>query len=182
MFPDTPIGPCEVWLGTTLASATKACDIHTSLNLAFAEEYAESRMAKSGTFARHKIVVGGSCKATGAAGEATIAQLAALTGQAADSGDTRLALKARVGTDLRNSAKVAILKPIIGSALAASTEWYVMPAATLEVAWDVPFSADGDREYGFVIQGHPVTADEVDSGGRIAGEGFEENDLLVLGA
>lgn len=182
MFPSTDIGPCEVWAGTSVAAAVKAFDTKGGLNLTFVEEYVKSTMDKTGNWARRKVVTGGESKATGAAGEATIAQLATLSGQAADAGGTRLALKARAGTDLRASAKVYIYKPIIDGVVSTDdADWFYHPAGTMEVNWDVPFNVDGQRVYGFVIEGHPVTADEIASGGRLAGEGFAEKDVLVLG-
>jgi len=182
MFPSTPIGPCEIWAGTTQALAAKICDTVGGAELTYTEEYATSKMDKTGNRARAKVVIGGECKVTGAAGEATIAQLASLTGQSADTGDTRLGLGARTGTNLRDDAQVVILKPIIeGVVSVTDADWFVIPAATFEVNWAISFTVDGQRSYGFIIEGHPVTADEVATGGRIVDEGFVENQILVLG-
>jgi hypothetical protein len=177
-----PIGPVEIWAGDTTAAAAKLFDVKESVNLKYEEEYAKSTMAKTGTSGRSKVVVGESCLVTGAAGEATIAQIAAIAGQAADSGNTRLALLSRVGKDLRDSAKVFILKPIIGGVVTTdAAKWYVIPAGTIAPKFDLERSPAGQEQYGFEIEGHPLTAEEVASGGRLAGEGFVERTVLVLG-
>ncbi len=179
---DKPIGPVEIWAGNTKATATKIFDTKEAVNLKYEEEYAKSTMAKTGNSARSKVVVGETCLVTGAAGEATIAQIAAIAGQAADSGNTRLALKSRVGTDLRDSAKVFILKPIIGGVVTTDpANWYVIPAGTIAPKFDIEHSPTGQKQNGFEIEGHPLTAEEVASGGRLAGEGFVERTILVLG-
>lgn len=183
MFPSTDLGPCEIWAGTNIAAAVKICDTVGGFKLGYTEEYAETKMDKTGNRGRSKVVVGGECKGTGAAGEATLTQLAALTGQALDTGSTRLPLNSRIGENLRADAQVVAIKPIINNVVSiTAADWFYIPAGTFEVNWELVWDVSGQRVYGFAIEGHPVKADEVASGGRLVADGYDEGDILVLGA
>ena len=182
-FPGREIGPVAIWIGDTTSTAAQVGDTKGPVTLQFEESAARSTLNKSGTTARSKVITGVTCIASGALGEATIEAIATITGQAADSGNTRLALGSRVGTDLRDAAKVVILKPMIGETVSSDAgEWYVIPAGTIMAKINQEHAVESDGLlWTFEIEGHPVTADEIASGGRLAADGFAVGDVLVLG-
>lgn len=178
------IGPVEVWAGNSLATIAKVGDTRGPVTITYDESAVTTRLNITGNTPRSKVVTGVESKATMSFGEVTIETLGAITGQTPDSGNTRLALKSRVGTDLRASAKVVVFKPIIGQGQVSTDakEWFVYPAATIMPRFNVENSVEGEgKSFGCEIEGHPVKASEIASGGRITGEGFEEYDVLVLG-
>jgi hypothetical protein len=183
-FPGREIGPIEICVGDSYAAAALVGRTQGPANLTFEESTAVSRLNVTGLTTRSKVITGVSCMLTATFGEATIAALASLTGQAADTGETRLALKSRVGTDLRANAQCVVAKPILtGGVLDTdATHWFVIPAGMISMKINAELSVEGQTLWAAEIEGAPLTAEEVDSGGRLAGEGFEEFDVLVLGA
>lgn len=148
----------------------------------FKESAVTTKIDATGTLARSKYINGAECKVTGAIGEATLAQIAAITGGTVD-GD-ELTLKARVGTNLMDSAETCILKPIIaGVASTNNNEWIYIPKATIMPLFEVQHNlADGaDKVFGYEIEGHPVTADDIASSGDLFGDGWSVNDVARFG-
>lgn len=173
----TDIGPCVIdYGGVELGETVGGCQF------SFKESAIVTRIDKTGTLGRSKYINGLECKVTGAIGEATLAQLAAITGGTPTG--TELVLQARVGTNLRDSAETAILKPIIaGVASTDNDEFIYIPVATIMAAFDVPHRLEegAEKVWGFEIEGHPVTADDIASSGDLYGEGWQVNDVCRFG-
>jgi hypothetical protein len=179
MFKDLDIGPVEVVRGSTSLGETKG-----GVRLTFNESDMKTTVDRTGETARAKYVIGTECKAVGAIAEATLAQLAEVTGMTVTEGATtdELALKDRTGTNLLDSAETVTLKPIVaGTTSTEAAKWIVIPKATIKPTFDVNHTPQDQQVWGFEIEGHPVKAADLLSGALLAGSGYAVGTILKLG-
>lgn len=176
---DYVIGPAEVYVNNVLLGET-AADTHLKVGF----ETVASKLAKTGNNPRKKYVTRDICTLEGVLSEVTLAQFATLSGGTLDPGDvdSHVRVKSRVGAEL---TKVnVVLKPIIAGATSADAgEWIYIPAATIESNMDVVFGVETQKDFAFTIEGHPVTADEIESAGRLADDtiAWAAGDIYQIG-
>lgn len=171
------IGPVAIDFGGTEIGETLGGTMFS-----LKESAVTTKIDKTGTLPRGKYISGVELKITGAIAEATLAQIAVITGGSVD-GD-ELVFSARVGENLMDSFETCILKPIIaGVASTDDNEWIYVPKATIMAAFDVPHRLEdgADKVWGFEIEGHPVLAADIASGGDLFGEGWSANNLCRFG-
>jgi len=171
------IGPCLLDFGGTELGETLG-----GVTFSFKESSVVTKTDKTGETSRAKYITGAECKVAGAITEATLAQIAKITG-GTPSG-TELLLKSRVGANLIDDAGVLILKPIVeGVASVTEADWIYVPKATVLPVFEVKHGlTEGDQKaWAFEFEGHPVTAADIASGGSLYGEGWVENDIARLG-
>jgi hypothetical protein len=172
------IGPCalnykSVELGETYGG--------TVLN--YTMNAAKTFVDKTGQTARKKIVIGVEANIEVQLTEASLTQLAAIVpGADLSSAADRLALQVPVGSDLVGSAGVLILKPIIeGIATTDDSLWIYIPKASCLPQFSVPLKLEEQYVWKIMFEGHPVTADDIASGGPLYGDGYAVGDVIVLG-
>ncbi len=126
----------------------------------------------TGDTPRQKVVTGQSLKVTGAITEATLAQIAKLLNATVVTGttDNELRIVNQVGLDLIPVAKKLVLKPIVQGVVSTDpAEWFYVPKASVNPALAVVYKHNDQKMWGFEFEGHPLTADDVASGGDWAG-------------
>jgi hypothetical protein len=150
----------------------------------FNESSATTTADITGETPREEIIIGVDCSVSFAITEATLEQLAEITGGTVESGSTKdaLALKARVGQNLVDLAATLILKPIIaGVATTDESKWIVIPKAAPRPEFQVNHSITDQRLWNVAFKGYPLTADDVASGGGWDGLGYQANQVAKLG-
>lgn len=174
-----PIGPCVIERdGVEIGHSAGG------IKIAYEQQTASSKLDKTGDTERSEVVTGESFLVTGAIGEASLANLAAqIPGSDLNSGGTMLDVISAVGMDLRENASEFVFKPLVQGVKSSNTAEYVyVPAGTIKPKWDVSYTHNGDKVFGFEIKGHPVTAEEIASGGRLAAKTYVEGQLFRMGA
>lgn len=176
IFPNS-MGPAELTYDGVVLGNTKG-----GINFRYSEETATATVDKTGDTPRAKVVTKAECMVTGALAESALSQLAKLVGGSV-TGSTKLVLANRVGKDLVTAAKTLIIKPIVdGAATADTTKWVYIPKSSVVPKFEVTYNLADQKVWAFEFEGHPVTADDVASGGSLAGQGYSEGDIAVLGA
>ena len=172
------IGPCELVydstpLGLTKGGTTFTCTRSTVKTVA----------DKTGETAREKLVTGDECLVKAAITEATLEQLAKIVGGTATGSTAKqLKLQNKVGTNLIDTAKTLTLKPLVAGAVdETAANWIVIPKATINPTFEVPFDLANQKVWGLEAEGHPLTADDVASGGTFGDGTWEEGDIALLG-
>lgn len=101
------------------------------------------------------------------------------TGTAANSHSEQSA----VGTDLVESAKLLILKPMVGETVSANTDWIYLPKASATLDANVEFGPDKQKDWNVEFEGHPVLAADLASGGHLNAvtPAFVAGDLIRYG-
>lgn len=173
------IGPVEAVFDSVSLGYIKNGAVFT-----FNESSATTTADITGETPREEIIIGVDCSVTFAITEATLTQLAKITGGTVTTGSTKdeLALKSRVGTNIVDSAANLTLKPIIGGTASADTsKWIVLPKAAPRPEFEVNQNITEQRLWNVVFKGYPLTADDVASGGTFAGQGYVVNQVALLG-
>ena len=182
MFQDFPIGPAALFFdGTEVGLMQGGCTVSID------EETVKTYADKTGKVARFKVSVGRLVMVKGAITEATLAQIAAITGGTVTAGSTidELVLHSGVGTDLTALARESILKPIINNVVSADpADFIYIPKMSLSAKFELAYNFDGQRVFGFEGEGHPVLAADIADGGFLYNSGspdYAEGDLIRFG-
>ena len=176
------IGPVEVFfdngggdvsLGETKGGVTATAN----------ESSAPTTTDKTGTTKRQEIITGIDAMVSGALTEVSLEQLAALFNTSVTGASTtELAIFSRVGADLRGTAGILTLKPIIaGITDVDASNWFYYPAANSKAQFEVSLDLENQRVWNFEFNCYPVTADELISGNRLAGLGYTVNQIMRFG-
>lgn len=174
------VGPGSLILGGTSLGLT-----HGGIQLVITRATFDSKADVTGENARQRYVLGEEVKVTAKITEATLTQLAALTGGSLTEGSTedQTVIKSLVGTLLANQE--LIIKPLEAGVLSTDeSEWIHIPSASLNFNIDLPITIDAQRVWGFECMGHPVVASEIAAAGHLYNSGSPEyavGDLVKLG-
>ncbi len=175
------IGPVQIELGGVSLGL-----IFGGATLRYEETVENTRADITGDNPRGIYVTGDMVEVTGAITEATLAQIAKITGGVHSSGTaSQTDLAARVGTNLAASAAEAVLKPIVGSSVSVTAaEWTYIPACVVIPKLEVVGQYNGQKAWAFQAIGIPVTAAMIASGGHLYNSGspkYAVNDLVRFG-
>lgn len=101
------------------------------------------------------------------------------TGTAANSHSEQAA----VGTDLVESAKLLILKPMVGETVSVNTDWIYIPKASVVMNAEVDHAPDKQKDWNVEFESHPVQAADLASGGNLNAvtPAFVAGDLIRWG-
>ena len=140
----------------------------------------------TGDTARGKYITGEQVMVRGAITEATHEQLAKILAETVAGSTTKaVTMKSKVGLDLLANPEMVILKPIQGGVVSVvPADWIYVPVASIMANFDVPMQIAGQKAWAFEIEGHPVKAEHIASGGHLYNSGspeFAVGDLLRLG-
>jgi len=175
MFSNHNIGPATlVFDGVALG------ETYGGLVVSYRETTAKAMTDKTGETPREEVVTGQEGRITGALTEATLAQIAKLTGGTVDG--TGLEILNRIGKNLVADAAILIIKPIVeGVVSTTDTDWVYVPKASPRPVFELPFRLAEQKVWGFEFVAHPVLAADIASGGDLAGEDYSEGCLIRFG-
>ena len=175
MFTNHNIGPATLEFDGTPLGET-----YGGVVVSYKETTAKAMTDKTGETPREEVVTGQEARITGALTEATLTQIAKLTGGTVDG--TELEVLNRVGKDLVTQAKILIIKPIVeGTVSSTAADWIYVPKASPRPVFELPFRLGEQKVWGFEFVAHPVLAADVASGGALAAETYAEGCLLRFG-
>ncbi len=172
------IGPCDLVFDSTSLGLTKGGTIFY-----FTRNTAKTTADKTGETAREKLVIGEECMVKAAITEATLEQLAKIIGGTVSGTTTKqLKLNNSVGTNLIDGAKELILKPLAAGVVSANeADWIRIAKATINPNFEVPHDLQNQKVWAFEAEGHPLTADDVASGGTWGDGTWAEGDIAIMG-
>ena len=175
-----PIGPCQVvFNGTSLGHTLGGVKVMVRQNVA------RGTADATGDTTRQKVISGEEVKVNTALTETTMATLKSIIAGSTEDGDVQSALSmlTQVGRDLVTDAKMVILKPLQGETAVDDKDWIYVPKASITLNAEVNHHPTEKKVVGIEIEGHPVLAADLASGGFLNAvtPAFVAGELLRFG-
>lgn len=159
------IGPCKLdYDGVDLGQT------HGDVKLMLKQDVAIGTSDATGNTARQKVISGEAYKVQAAITEITSVILEKImAGVTANdlAVNNSASVSSAVGTDLVESAKLLIIKPLVGQTVSSSKDWIYIPKASVTVDANVAFSPTNQKDWNVEFEAHPVLAADLASGGNL---------------